>query len=209
MMIKGSGIYQIYNIVSGKVYIGSAVRLYYRLANHKHRLKNNKHYNKYLQASWNLHGEEVFEFRILEIVEDKFKLIEREQFWIDFYNSADRDYGYNLYPKAKSALGYKHSIETKLKVSKASSSKRNSIETRKKISDSNKGKIMSESSRLKMSLAKRGDKSCRRNKLKYPCLDGYKCKCDTCMNTKRERNRIILRNYRQKMQTMGKVVSGK
>jgi len=45
-------------------------------------LKRNKHFNKYIQRSWNKYGEENFMFEILENCEVE-KLIEREQYYID------------------------------------------------------------------------------------------------------------------------------
>ena len=41
--------------------------------------KNNKHGNKHLQRSYNKYGEENFVFEVLEFVEDKNNLLEREQ----------------------------------------------------------------------------------------------------------------------------------
>ena len=42
---KKSGIYQIRNLVNGKIYVGSAVNLRARMQSHFGELKNNKHNN--------------------------------------------------------------------------------------------------------------------------------------------------------------------
>lgn len=59
-------IYQIKNILNGKIYIGSTKNYKKRFSNHKHDLKNNKHKNTHLQSAWNLYGGENFEFKMLK-----------------------------------------------------------------------------------------------------------------------------------------------
>jgi group I intron endonuclease len=134
-----SGIYRIRNIRNGKLYIGSAVFIEQRWRNHKHALRLNKHHSLHLQASWNVYGENLFVFEIIEFVTDKTKLIEREQFWIDELKSSDKQFGYNVCKIAGSALGRKASEETKTKRSQAMKGHSVSIETRAKISKGNKG----------------------------------------------------------------------
>lgn len=113
-----SGIYQIQCLETEKVYIGSAVNSKLRLRKHKEALRRNAHDNKYLQRAWNKYGESNFTFQVIEIVPCKEDLIPREQFWLDTKKSANRKFGYNLCPTAGSLLGFKHSVESKLKVSK-------------------------------------------------------------------------------------------
>lgn len=50
-MIKESGVYTIYNKITGCFYIGSSVDLRTRLRDHKAALKGNYHRAKYLQYS--------------------------------------------------------------------------------------------------------------------------------------------------------------
>lgn len=76
-------IYCIKNILTEKVYIGSAIDYKSRWRNHKNQLKNNFHHNIKLQNSWNLYGDNFFLFEILEYVEDKNILIEREQYYLN------------------------------------------------------------------------------------------------------------------------------
>lgn len=52
-----SGIYGIFNLVNGKVYIGSAINLKKRFSDHKGRLQKQKHRNGYLQNAWNKYRE--------------------------------------------------------------------------------------------------------------------------------------------------------
>lgn len=110
-----SGIYKIVNKTNGKCYVGSAVNFYQRWHTHKSDLKLGKHHSKHLQRAWNLHGEESFEFEVIEEVEKEL-LIQREQYWIDLL-SAYGENGYNTNPKAGSSLGVVRSRETREKIS--------------------------------------------------------------------------------------------
>jgi len=113
----GSGIYGIRNAENNKIYIGSAVSLASRRRIHKHHLKKGDHHNKYLQAAYDKYGESTLVFSVIEIVSDKNMLLEREQYWIDRYESLNREKGYNLAPVAESMLGFNHTEETKKKLS--------------------------------------------------------------------------------------------
>lgn len=135
------GIYKIINVINNKIYIGSAINLYKRMHNHIHQLKNGIHHSRHLQRLWDKYGEKSFKFYILEYIEDKNKLIEREQHWMDYYNSYDINLGYNICTKADSNIGKKLTEETKRKISEAQKGHtRLSEESRRKISEKNKGK---------------------------------------------------------------------
>lgn len=172
-----SGIYSIVNLVNGKIYVGSAVNFQKRWKNHKIELRLDRHCNIYLQSAWNKYGEENFSFIVLEYC-DRDKLIEREQFWIDWNNCCNREIGYNLAPKAGSLLGFKPTPETLAKLSvirkgkprseaakaaiKAGWEKRRaagpvSEETRKRMAAAQTGKKKSEETRAKMSEKGKGN----------------------------------------------------
>lgn len=61
-----TGIYIIKNILTEKVYIGSAKSVLSRLNAHKYQLLNNKHFNKHLQSSYNKYGINNFTFELIE-----------------------------------------------------------------------------------------------------------------------------------------------
>jgi len=107
-----SGIYKIACRTNGKLYVGSSVNVGRRWYEHKSMLKNGSHHSPYLQHSWDKYGEEDFDFNFLEKVVDKEKLIDREQFWIDKTQSANKKKGFNVSPVANSPLGRKHTPET-------------------------------------------------------------------------------------------------
>lgn len=82
-----AGIYAINHIPTGMKYIGSSKCVKTRISNHKRNLRNNNHHSRKLQELWNDQGKDNFVFYQIESCHID-KLIEREQFWIDFFNSA-------------------------------------------------------------------------------------------------------------------------
>lgn len=143
-----SGIYIIVNTVTNQYYIGSAVNVKHRLAKHVKALANSEHYNRYLQNAWNKYGKDAFTFHILEYVDDKTKLIDREQYW---FNSTDLSKRYNLCAIAGSPLGNKHSEETKRKIGIASVK----FQLGRKLTDTHKANIALGMKRLGISPEKR------------------------------------------------------
>lgn len=92
-----SGIYQIKNEVNGKIYVGHSKDIIKRWGWHKNRLRQGKHGNTHLQHAWNKYQETSFSFRILEVLNNPTKefLEEREDYWIDYYESDKDEKGYN------------------------------------------------------------------------------------------------------------------
>ena len=123
--LSRTGIYAIVNKVNGKFYIGSAGRIeqrpsqsgfYDRWRGHIYCLNRGDHGNQHLQNAWNKYGESAFRFQILEFVESD-RCIEVEQTYLDLFPEGDRDIVYNICFTAGSMLGFKHSDETRLKMS--------------------------------------------------------------------------------------------
>ncbi|MDE2031377.1 MAG: GIY-YIG nuclease family protein [Patescibacteria group bacterium] len=183
MLDKLSGVYCILNILTNKVYIGSAVNLRKRIYQHRNQLKYNKHSNRHLQRAYNFYGLDIFNFKIIEIVNDKSKLLLREQLWINYFQSYDFKFGYNLIPIAGSRLGVKHSEETKLKLrnriytdeirqkmSIAKLGKPRSEETKLKISKSNKGRTISNEHKYRISLGLTGRKQSKEHLAKLSAV---------------------------------------
>jgi group I intron endonuclease len=177
---NNSGIYKITNLKNSKVYIGSTNCFRIRFSRHKTELRNNIHNNSYLQNSWNKYGEESFIFEIVEMVVDLNSLREREQFWMDKLMSYERKNGYNILTSAYNAQGFRHSEETKAKISKLKLGKPMSMETRLKMSASKKGKpnnnIFTEEIRNKMRQAKLGKKLTESHKNKIAIANKGKIK---------------------------------
>ncbi len=180
-MTKFSGIYNIRNKISNKIYIGSTINIYKREQQHKNLLNKNNHKNKILQNAFNKYGKENFQFEIIEYLDDKEKLIEREQNWIDFFKPE-----YNIRKIAENNLGIKFSKESKQKLRishKGFKGKKHSEETKLKISISHKGmkdRKHSEEAKLKMSIARKGFKISEETRKKISITSkGRKCSLET------------------------------
>jgi group I intron endonuclease len=104
-----TGIYRISNLVNGHHYVGSGISIEGRWKTHRHRLRKGNHHSIALQRAWDKHGADAFEFVVIETVEDRSKLIEREQIWINNLRSYGN--GYNASPTAGSQLGRKLTTE--------------------------------------------------------------------------------------------------
>ena len=164
-----SAIYAIVNQTTRDMYVGSAVAVNRRWSAHRRALVKQSHHSSRLQRAHDKYGETHFDWEIIECVADKSKLIEREQFWINFFAPA-----YNGRPVANSPLGTKHSDETRAKMSAAAKikvfseeHKRNisnakkglcttSEEQKKRLSDLNKNKVFSAETRAKISVSSTG-----------------------------------------------------
>ncbi len=151
-----SGVYCILNVVNQKRYIGSSTKsIRRRLHSHRVQLLSKSHYNSYLQKSWNKYGVRKFRFiTLLECLPGE--CITNEQFFIDKYDSANRDRGYNLSPTAGNTFGIKFSEESKLKISTSKSGKKMPVGFGAKISLAQKGRSKSTEHRLKISMALKG-----------------------------------------------------
>ena len=110
-----SGVYQIYNTVNGKRYIGSSIHIEQRFKEHLRNLRSNKHVNAHLQSAWNKYGEHSFILEEIELCEPD-QCLKVEQEYIDYYHAADRKFGYNIDPYADHA-GNTLSEETRKKIS--------------------------------------------------------------------------------------------
>jgi hypothetical protein len=122
IILENSGIYCIKNKINNKVYIGSSINLYSRLQSHKSKLNNNKHENKHLQRSFNKHGIENFEVKVLEYCDKDINILYKKE-----------NYHYNLY---KNTYNQRIIVESNLGIKKETS-----LKTRLKQSLALKGKI--------------------------------------------------------------------
>lgn len=91
------GIYKL-EYPNGKVYIGQSQNIYKRVMEHNQRARKGIHGDKNIQLceqAIQKYGT-LLEVDILEEVDDLSKLDEREAYWIQIYQSMNRDKGYNL-----------------------------------------------------------------------------------------------------------------
>ena len=81
-ILNNSGIYFIKNQTTQKLYIGSTSSLVRRYKEHFNTLRRKQHHSAHLQASFNKYGLGVFEFGVIEVVDEN-NLIPQEQYWMD------------------------------------------------------------------------------------------------------------------------------
>jgi hypothetical protein len=160
-------IYSYQNKINLKFYIGQTKNLNRRKIDHKfiskRRGKNHPFYNAIRK-----YGLDNFTITELESVED-IDSDESEQFWIDFFRSWDRSFGYNIERggcKIKTI-----SDETKKKISATSMGKcYNSSEHMNKIhkntGDRLRGTHLSEDIKIKISISRKGQKHTKESKIK-------------------------------------------
>lgn len=154
-----SGIYQILNTTNGHCYIGQAIDLEGRKRIHFHDLRKGNHHNSHLQSAFDKYGEKVFEFIVLNHIENTDTLNFWEQYYINLLHSK-----YNMAKVIGAPMsGRRHSKEARDKMKKSWTPERRqeqskrmkgrvlSEEIRRKIGQGNAGKILSEETRRKMS----------------------------------------------------------
>ncbi len=127
-----TGIYSILNTVSRKRYIGQSIDIERRIVEHRRQLNKGIHSCMHLQNSFAKHGEEFFEYKVLE---ECFcgVLTKREQYWMDFFQPKKL---FNFAPAAGSNAGIKWGAETRKKMSKAKKGRTLSLAHKAKIAAS-------------------------------------------------------------------------
>ena len=173
-------IYTIQNKHNNKIYVGKSSDPEDRWNKHIIYAKGGKEkypsHFQYLHTSIAKHGVDQFTLQIIEEFENEIDCFEAEQFWIQFFRSWSKDYGYNLTIGGEGAsgrivseetknkirikaVGRLHSEEVKAKISEAGRLRTNSPETRIKISNSNKGRKTTKEQTAANSLRQRGELS--------------------------------------------------
>ncbi len=154
---------------NGKVYIGiTGQKPKYRW-NNGNGYKENKHfYSAIRKYRW-----KNIKHEILETGLTKEQACAKEIEYITYYDSANRDKGYNNSTGGEcSALGTHLSVEARRKISEANKGKHkehhSSPETRKKISEAHKGRHLSVETRRKLSEANKGKIPCNKGKHHSP-----------------------------------------
>lgn len=94
-----SGIYIIKNTKNGKVYVGSSKNIEKRWKEHERSLKSGKHHSKKLQRAYDRAVDKsIFVYEAIEEVTDNNVLFDREQYYIDTFDSYRS--GYNCSEKS-------------------------------------------------------------------------------------------------------------
>lgn len=130
-------IYKITNNVNGKIYIGLTTRsLHERFI--QHCCHSNKGSKSLIHQAILKYGRDNFTIEQIDESETKSDLDEKEDFWINYYNSMNTSVGYNLKSGGAKGKGYKHTDVTKKIISESGKGKTRSEETKKHMSDAQK-----------------------------------------------------------------------
>lgn len=137
-------IYKFTNLVNNKIYIGQTRKRFRdRLSDHIWQMNNKPcYFHKALQK----YGLSNFDIEILEHCENILDLNNLEIYWIDYYNSTNRDLGYNL---TKGGSGKNLYINGK------KYNHKDTVETKKKKSISAKLKWMDDDYRKRYKLSRK------------------------------------------------------
>jgi group I intron endonuclease len=168
-------IYTITNLVNNKQYVGSTVDFNRRKRQHLSKLRNNKHHSIKLQRAWNKYGEDKFEFIIVFSSKNINNQIKIEQYFIDLFNpnyNTCKAAGSTLGIKQSKETKEKKSLSMKYQYAIGARPRhttrpnyKHSEETKNKISINNEGKIHSLNTIVKMKLAKQ--KKCHQVSVKH------------------------------------------
>lgn len=152
-------IYKTLNLINNKIYIGQKK---------SSRFLGDKYLGsgKRLKEAVNKYGSDSFKVFLLEEIQEEDKMDEREIYWISFYNSTNKDIGYNLSKggnvnrtlvgENNGFYGKHHSEDTRQHLKdiwyKTHYPEPLKEETKRKISEANRGKIVSKETREKLSI---------------------------------------------------------
>lgn len=140
-------VYQIINILNGKIYIGKASDPAFRLKDHLRVAKGGRHKygTKYqlIHEAIAKYGIDNFDHRVIQSFMNEDESLVAEKYWIDFFKTNiikyGKEFGYNLSDGGRGSSGH-----------------RPSDFSREKNRNSHIGKIHSEQTRKEMSLSKLG-----------------------------------------------------
>lgn len=90
-------IYKATNLINGKVYIGQTINtLEYRKNQHFREAKSKRRNTVYFHNALNKYGYENFKFEEIDSANTQEELDEKERYWIKYYDSINKNKGYNL-----------------------------------------------------------------------------------------------------------------
>lgn len=161
-------IYKYTNKINGKVYIGKTVDLKARHYQHL----NDRRYKCYFHNAIDKYGIENFDLEVIFIADSSLNqselndiLNEKERYYIQVYDSFNRDKGYNMtlggdgiagrFGELNPFFNKKHSEESKLKISEANKGRIQTDEEKQKRNESLKKVIHNEEWNKKVGLANR------------------------------------------------------
>ena len=183
-----TGIYCIENLVNHKKYIGQSKNISDRWRRHIYALNLGTHENDYLQKSWAKYGQGRFSFSVLEECGET-QLDDKERYYIEKYDTINREYGYNLKSGGQDVNSYTDEVKNRIRKGVKASyddpnrrmiQKENALKQwadpsiKQKILGENNGmygRHHTEESKRKISEKKMGTVSWRRNTTPVLCVE--------------------------------------
>lgn len=117
------GIYLITNKVNGKKYVGQSVNIERRYSEHlrsgqpeKYSWKSERDVNTPIHLAMQKYGIQNFSLSILEECK-KEELDEKERYWISYYKSTEKQFGYNILLGGQDKIGLKGELHSQAKLS--------------------------------------------------------------------------------------------
>lgn len=163
-------VYKITNNINNYIYIGITNNFKRRMREHKNNVENiNYKYKSKLYNAMRKYGVENFSSEIIEVVNNREELEEREKYWISFYNSTDANIGYNITKGGTGGqthdvsgennpmYGHKYTEEEKKKIGDYTRGTKRSVETRNRISNSLTGLPKTKEHKNNLSQALKGN----------------------------------------------------
>lgn len=132
-------IYLIHNTLNNKVYVGKTNDLARRWREHISHSINPNSIKFPINFSIAKYGKDVFEISVIQIFDNEKTCLEAEKYWISYFKSTDKNYGYNLTDGGDGVSGWHHTTESK-----------------NKMSISHKGMKLSERHKINIGLARLG-----------------------------------------------------
>lgn len=167
-----AGIYVIIHRDTAKAYVGSSMNIRTRWYWHRSQLRRGIHCNRMLQRAWAKYGEDAFAHEVVELVGSHACLHDRETLWIKRLGAADPKTGYNLAPVGGSCFGFRHSAESRARMSETRRAytspetrrlrglawvgRKHTDESRAKIGASQKGRKLSDEQKAHISSVHKG-----------------------------------------------------
>lgn len=136
---KSAGIYKLTCNANDKIYIGKSVNIRRRVYDHAHCRKRGK-CGTYLKNAIIKYGWAAFSVEVLELVEnfnaseDNISLLEKESYYIELFESYNKDKGYNICKFSNDSAGVPKSQEHIEKIRKGNIGKKRSDETKRRMS---------------------------------------------------------------------------
>jgi group I intron endonuclease len=112
-------VYCIENKINGKKYIGKAKTPKRRWESHLSTSKKETSHHKYIHRAIAKYGANNFWFRCIDYELSEESALAQERHWIGFFNTTNSNFGYNLTLGGEGKSGYKHTPESRRKISES------------------------------------------------------------------------------------------